>query len=291
MKRLAMRLTIMFAAALPFAAAAFNLDNVSIDTLKGMGEKLKAMKPLNQKKEIRLGRDVAANLVGAAPLVNDPALQEYVNRIGVWLALHTDRPDLPWRFGVLDTDGVNAFATPGGYIFITRGLLMHMRDEAELAGVLAHEISHVTARHALETMRKGAMAGLASDALSEYAKQKGEESISKLVSAGTEIYSRGLDKEDEFAADRMGAVIAARSGYDPFALASVLQTLMSINPKSDSVALMFKTHPEPERRLKVLVRAMEKRMDKYAEQPRVADRFGGVMKAHVTKYVPSKRAN
>jgi predicted Zn-dependent protease len=291
MKRLTIRLMIVCAAAMPFAVAAFDLDKMRLDTLKGMGDKLKAMKPLNEKKEVRLGRDVAANLVGAAPLVNDPALQEYVNRIGVWLALHTDRPDLPWRFGVLDTDGVNAFATPGGYIFITRGLLLHMRDEAELAGVLAHEISHVTARHALETMRKGALAGLASDALSEYAKQEGKESLSKLVSAGTEIYSRGLDKEDEFAADRMGAVIAARAGYDPFALASVLQTLMSINPKSDSVALMFKTHPDPERRLKVLVRAMEQRLDKYAEQPRIAERFGGVMKAHVANYTPAKRIN
>jgi predicted Zn-dependent protease len=291
MKRLTIRLMIVCAAAMPFAVAAFDLDKMRLDTLKGMGDKLKAMKPLNEKKEVRLGRDVAANLVGAAPLVNDPALQEYVNRIGVWLALHTDRPDLPWRFGVLDTDGVNAFATPGGYIFITRGLLLHMRDEAELAGVLAHEISHVTARHALETMRKGALAGLASDALSEYAKQEGKESLSKLVSAGTEIYSRGLDKEDEFAADRMGAVIAARAGYDPFALASVLQTLMSINPKSDSVALMFKTHPDPEKRLKVLVRAMEKRLDKYAEQPRIAERFGGVMKAHVANYTPAKRIN
>jgi predicted Zn-dependent protease len=291
MKRLAIRLMIVGATALPFAAVAFDLDKVRLDTLKGMGDKLKAMKPLNEKKEIRLGRDVAANLVGAAPLVNDTTLQEYINRIGVWLALHTDRPNLPWRFGVLDTDGVNAFATPGGYIFITRGLLLHMRDEAELAGVLAHEISHVTARHALETMRKGALAGLASDALSEYAKQKGEESISKLVNAGTEIYSRGLDKDDEFAADRMGAVIAARAGYDPFALASVLQTLMSINPKSDSVALMFKTHPEPEKRLKVLLKAMDNRMDKYAEQSRVSDRFAGVMKNHVAKYVPTKRVN
>jgi predicted Zn-dependent protease len=291
MKRLAIRLMIVCATALPFAAAAFDINKMQLDTLKGMGDKLKALKPLNDKKEVRLGREVAANLVGAAPLVNDTALQEYVNRIGVWLALHTDRPDLPWHFGVLDTDGVNAFATPGGYIFITRGLLMHMRDEAELAGVLAHEISHVTARHALETMRKGALAGLASDALSEYAKQEGKDAFSKLVNAGTEIYSRGLDKEDEFAADRMGAVIAARAGYDPFALASVLQTLMSINPKSDSVALMFKTHPEPERRLKVLVRAMEKRMDKYADQSRVAERFGGVMRSHTAKYVPTKRVN
>jgi predicted Zn-dependent protease len=291
MKRLAIQLVIVCTVAMPFAVAAFDLDKIQLDSLRGMADKLKAMKPLNEKKEIRLGREVAANLVGAAPLVNDVALQEYVNRVGVWLALHTDRPKLPWRFGVLDTGGVNAFATPGGYIFITRGLLLHMRDEAELAGVLAHEISHVTARHALETMRKGALAGLASDALGEYAKQKGEESISKLVSAGTEIYSRGLDKEDEFAADRMGAVIAARAGYDPFALASVLQTLMSINPKSDSVALMFKTHPEPEKRLKVLVKAMENRLDKYTEQPRVADRFGGVMKAHVAKYTPAKPVN
>jgi predicted Zn-dependent protease len=168
-------------------------------------------------------------------------------------------------------------------------MLMHCRDEAELAGVLAHEISHVLEKHALETMRKGALAGLAGDALAAYAEQKGNENYAKLVSAGTEVYARGLDKDDEFAADRMGVVIAARAGYDPFALAAVLQTLASINPQSDSISLMFKTHPDPSKRLKLLLSAMEGSLDKYGEQPKVPDRFAQAMNSHVAVYKPTAK--
>lgn len=267
-------------------ALAFRFDT---DALKSMGDKLKQLKPVSEKDEIALGKGIAANLTGAAPLVNDAALQRYVNQIGMWLAMHTDRPNLPWRFGVLDDMMVNAFATPGGYVFITRGLLMQCRDEAELAGILAHEISHVTARHALETMRKGAVAGLAGDVLGEYAKSKGHEGYSKLVNAGTEIYTRGLDKEDEFAADRVGAVIAARAGYDPYGLPSVLQTVASINPQSDAVALMFKTHPNTAERVEKVLVAMDGRLDKYSEQPKLQNRFAQVMQAHVAAYKPAKR--
>lgn len=286
MNRLFKQLLVVCLAATPFVAHAFKLD---LDKLKGVGEKLKQFKPLSEEKEIELGRDVAANLIGAAPLVNDAALQAYVNRIGKWLALHTERPNLPWRFGVLDTDGINAFAAPGGIVLITRGMLMRCRDEAELAGILAHEISHVLEKHALETMRKGAMAGLASDALSEYAERKGKESYAKLVNAGTEIYTRGLDKDDEYAADRMGVVIAARAGYDPYALAAVLQTLTSINPQDSAVALMFKTHPDSGQRLELLLSQMEGKLDQYGEHPRVADRFAKTMQTHVSGYRPVKK--
>jgi predicted Zn-dependent protease len=280
MNRIATKLIVALLAASPFLAHAFNF-NLDVDKLKGIGQKVKALKTLNEPEEIELGRDVAANIIGAAPLVNDTALQEYVNRVGKWLALHTERPGLPWRFGVLASDDVNAFATPGGIVLITRGMMLRMRDEAELAGTLAHEIVHVVEKHALKTMRKGAKWGLAADALAEYADKKGKESYGKLVTAGTEVYTRGLDKEDEFAADRMGVVIAARAGYDPFGLPSVLQTLASINPEDDAVSLMFKTHPAPSERLELLVTAMDGTMDQYAEQPRMTERFSKVMQSSV----------
>ncbi len=280
MNRLVTKIVVALLAAAPFLAHAFNF-NLDVEKLKGIGQKVKALRSLDEPEEIKLGRDVAANIIGAAPLVDDKALQAYVNRTGKWLALHSERPGLPWRFGILASDDVNAFAAPGGIVLVTRGMLLRMRDEAELAGVLAHEITHVTEKHALNTMRKGAGWGLAADALSEYADQKGKESYGKLVNAGTEIYTRGLDKEDEFAADRMGVVIAARSGYDPFALASVLQTLASINPEDNAVALMFKTHPDPNKRLELLLAAMDGTMDQYAEQPRMAERFSEVMQKAV----------
>jgi predicted Zn-dependent protease len=113
-----------------------------------IGRLIKAATPVSQKAEIKMGKGIAANLLGAAPPVADQALQGYINKIGTWLALQTEKPDLPWRFAILDTDSVNAFAVPGGYVFVTRGMLLLMRDESELAGTLAHEISHVVERHA-----------------------------------------------------------------------------------------------------------------------------------------------
>lgn len=279
---------LVIAALLPLASHGFDFKNLDVDKLRNVGEKLKPFKQTSENDEIELGKDVAANLLGAAPLVNDPALQDYVNKIGKWIALHSDRPNLPWRFGIMDTNGINAFATPGGYVFITRGMLLRMRDEAELAGVLAHEISHVIERHALNTMRKGAFAGLASDALSNYAQDKGKPAYTKLVRAGTELYSRGLDKQDEFAADRMGVVLAARAGYDPYGLAATLQTLASINPQDDAVTLMFKTHPDPNERLELLMGAMEGRLDQSGDQPKAPPRFAQMIQGHVSRYSPSK---
>jgi predicted Zn-dependent protease len=271
---------------LPASALGFKLD---FDKLGEIAGKVKALKEPSEADEIEIGKGIAANLVGAAPLVNDMQLQAYVNRLGQWLVLHTERPNLPWRFGVLDTPGVNAFATPGGYVFITRGMLLRCRDEAELAGVLAHEIMHVVEKHALKTLRKGALTELAGDALGEYAAKKGKENYKKLVSAGTEIYTRGLDKEDEYAADRLGVVIAARAGYDPFGLPSVLQTLASINPQDDAVALMFKTHPDSGQRLELLIGTMEGRLDNLADQPKGADRFAKIMRDHTAAYAPARR--
>ena len=272
----------------PAAHAIKLFDSDKLKELKEVKSKLKVLKEPSESDEIEIGKGVAANLLGAAPPVNDPQLQAYVNRIGQWVAMHTERPDLPWHFAVLDTDGVNAFAIPGGYVFITRGMLMRMRDEAELAGVLAHEVSHVVDKHALKTMRKGAVAGLAGDALSNYAEKKGKEEFTKIVSAGTEIYARGLDKEDEFAADRAGVVIATRAGYDPYGLPSVLQTLASINPKDDAVALMFKTHPDSGTRLELVSNSMEGHFDQFIDHPRVESRFSSIIKSHIDGYKPSK---
>lgn len=252
---------------------------------------IKALKPVSEKAEIKIGKGIAANLLGAAPPVKDDKLQAYVNKIGKWLALQTDKPNLPWRFAVLDTHSVNAFAVPGGYVFITRGMLVLMRDESELAGVLAHEISHVVERHALKTMRKGELAKLGGEALNAMAEGKGSgEDLSKIINVGTEIYSRGLDKKDEFAADHYGAIIAARAGYDPYGIIAVLQTLASINPQDDAVALMFKTHPDPEERMERVLVFVEENLEKYADQPNKADRFAQIMRAHVARYTPTPRA-
>ncbi|MCR4345749.1 MAG: M48 family metallopeptidase [Sulfuricaulis sp.] len=282
------RIPVVLLLAVSLLAPVAHALKLDFDKLKDVKEKLKVLKEPSDADEIEIGKGVAANLLGAAPPVNDAKLQAYVNRVGQWIAMHSDRPNLPWHFAVVDTDGVNAFATPGGYIFITRGMLLRMRDEAELAGVLAHEVTHVVEKHALKTMRKGALAGLAGDALSSYAEKKGKEEFNKIVSAGTEIYTRGLDKEDEFAADRAGVVVAARAGYDPYGLPSVLQTLASINPQDDAVSLMFKTHPDSGTRLELVSNSMEGGLDQYANHPRVESRFFSIIKSHIAGYKPVK---
>lgn len=264
--------------------AAFDLGgfgNIDLEKAAKVVQKVqKANADINEPQEIDLGGGIASNLLGAAPLWDNPPVQRYVNKVGRWLALQTERPDLPWQFGVLDDDDVNAFAAPGGYVFITKGLLARMSNEAELAGVLAHEISHVLRKHHLQALKKGARSELMSDLANDAIKsQGGDPRLSKLVSAGTEIYARGLDKQDEYEADRMGVVIAARAGYDPYGLPAVLQTLQSINPNDSNLALMFKTHPALGDRLSLLDGLMSESLADSEGQPDLAERFASQLKA------------
>jgi len=268
MSRLLLLALLALLAAMP-ARAQFNLNRL-LDSAKNLG---KATGEIGEKEEIEIGRDLAARLLGAAPLAANEAMQRYVNNVGRWLASQTERADLPWQFGVLEAPQLNAFATPGGNVFITRGLLERMRSEAELAGVLAHEIAHVLKKHHLKAIQKGAQMELAGTAISTLARQdRNTPQREKLLAAGSELYSRGLDKSDELEADRLGVVIAARGGYDAYGLPSVLQTLQAMNPEDSGVALMFKTHPAPGERLGALEK-MQPTLDAYAAQPQLAERF------------------
>ncbi len=263
----------LLSAALP--AAAFDFGSVDWKKAAETVQKVqKANADISEPQEITLGEGIAANLLGAAPMLNNPAAQQYVNRVGRWLTLQTERPDLPWQFGVLDDNDVNAFAAPGGYVFITKGLLAQMHSEAELAGVLAHEISHVLRKHHLQAIKKGARTELLADLANDAIKTNGADPrFSKLVSAGTEVYARGLDKDDEYDADRLAAVLAARAGYDPYGLPAVLQTLQSLNPADSNVALMFKTHPALAQRLSLLDQEMGEQFVQQESQPALAPRF------------------
>lgn len=268
---------LLLLAGLAFAAAAqaqFRMPsfdiNKMVETVKNVG---KAVKEIDEPEEIAIGKDVASRLLGAAPLVADARMQRYVNHVGRWLAAQTERPDLPWQFGVLDSPNVNAFAVPGGTIFITRGLLERMRNEAELAGVLGHEIVHVLKKHHLKAIQKGAQTALAGDAAAAALRDRAGPARDKLIAFGTEMYSRGLDKGDELEADRLGIVIAARAGYDAYGLPSVLQTLQAMSAQDSAIALMFKTHPAPGARLDSLSETMQPVLDAYASQPQLAERF------------------
>lgn len=246
------------AAALDFGRMLQNLDvNKVVEVGKKLSESTTEM-PLDQ--EIGLGRDLAARILGAAPPVADPELQAYVNRVGRWLTLHTERPDLPWHFAVVATDTVGAFATPGGNIVITAGLMRLMRDENELAGALAHEIAHVVEKHHVLAIMKRARAELAKDVAAQLAAEyvaKNPLVTEALMNTGMNLYASGLDQGDEFAADRAGLVIAARAGYDPLGLVYLLTTIDSLDAGEPRVALLFATHPSTRTRIDLLAAAAD----------------------------------
>lgn len=249
------------------------------------GDVKHAVAPISLDEEEQIGQESAAVLLGASKPVNDPALQEYVNRVGLWVALHSDRPDLPWHFAVLDDTDIDAYAAPGGYVFLTKGLLLRLHSEAELAGVLGHEITHVVRKHHLNEIRRESRLELLGSAAQLDMQEHGynTEALSKIAAGAKLVYSRGLDKDDEFQADREGVVLAARSGYDPYGLLAVLQTLQSEDPKDSKVALLFKTHPTPQTRITVLAAEMQAGdMQKYGNQVEGAERFAAQMRAFVS---------
>ncbi|MHB8914245.1 MAG: M48 family metallopeptidase [Thiobacillus sp.] len=210
--------------------------------------------------EIRIGQQIAGNLLGAVPLVRDEGLQRYVNVVGNWVVAQAGRTELPWRFGVLDTEDINAFAAPGGYVFITLGLYRQLNSEAELAGVLGHEIAHITQKHHLKVLKKSNLISAAGQAVSRKAKNN-DQIVQNVIGNGAEIMARGLDKDAEFEADRVGAVYAARAGYDPWGLPAVLQDLAAM-PPDNRTSLLFKTHPQPDERLSRLGDAIGDRFDR-----------------------------
>jgi predicted Zn-dependent protease len=219
------------------------------------------LKKPSRAEEIQLGRQITGNILGAAPLVKDPELQKYVNQVGRWVASQSERPYLPWHFGVIESEDLNAFAAPGGYVLITKGLYRQLKSESELAGVLGHEIGHVIKKHHLKLLQKQQLlnvgAGLLSGKLG-----KENSTVQKVIGSGAEISARSLDKSAEYEADRIGVILAGRAGYEPFGLPEVLQTIGHAGKDDGRVALLFKTHPHPDDRLASLGDAIGNRLDK-----------------------------
>jgi len=222
--------------------------------------------------EVALGREISGSVLGAAPLVNDAALQKYVNLVGRWVASQSERPDLPWKFGVIESNDLNAFAAPGGYVLITKGLYQKLQNEAQLAGVLGHEIAHVVKKHQLKVLQKQQLLGYGAGKLGELF-SKNDKVAKKVIDSGAEISARSLDKDAEFEADRMGMVLATRAGYDAFSLGEVLQTIGQTNKTDNSVALLFKTHPHPDERLAKLGSSAGNKFDQVQHGKTLENRF------------------
>ena len=261
-------------------AAAGPVSAIDLGTLVDLGSKLvKINSEVSEKEEIGIGGNLVSGLLGAAPLVDDERLQRYVNDVGFWVASRSSRPDLPWTFGVIDSQGVNAFAAPGGYVVVTLGLYNLLENEAQLAGVLAHEISHVVEKHHLEALNKVLKrefwTGLAVVAV-EQQDEGDADKLEFLVNSGVQLYATGLDREYEFDADLRGVVLAARAGYDPYALLDVLTTIDSIDPQAAEVAVFFNTHPPIGERLQQLAKSMDGHLDYYAGGRSNPQRFAEV---------------
>ncbi len=229
---------------------------------------------VSPEEERAIGQQGAAVLLGAAPLVANNKVQNYVNRVGRWVAMQTEMPDLNWRFGVLDTPSVNSFAAPGGYVFITKGLLTRLDNEAELAAVLAHECAHVIRHHHLRAIKKTGAVDLASTLVSAAVKTNNRAILNQVLDGSKTVYARGLDKGDEYEADQMAAVISARAGYEPFGLHEVMHKLAAMHPNDGSLSLLFATHPPPDQRLQKLDNTLDP-LASYAGKPTLRNRFRG----------------
>ena len=210
---------------------------------------------MSESQEAELGAQADAQIRGEMGVYDDAALQEYVAAIGNALAAASHRPDLPWRFTVIDSPVVNAFAVPGGYIYLTRGLLAYLNDEAELAGVLGHEIGHVTARHSVQAYSRaaGAQMGLLLGQIFVPAMRPryGAPGLGDAAGQGLGLLFLKFGREDERQADRLGAEYAVASGWDPHGVGDMLTTLGRIADTTDrrGTPNWLATHPEPEDRV------------------------------------------
>jgi predicted Zn-dependent protease len=196
-----------------------------------------------------MGKQGAADVVRTIGLYNDPAVQAYVSKVGLTLAKQTPRPDLPWQYQVVDDPAVNAFALPGGYIFVTRGMLTHMTNQAQLATVLGHESGHVAAKHSVQQMSQQEVASLGlavGMALSPDVRKYGQ-----LASAGMQLLFLKYSRDDETQADQLGFKYALADGYDVRQMVPMFQMLNGLETLSGAGRLpeWESTHPNPDNRI------------------------------------------
>lgn len=224
---------------------------------------------MSEEQELALGRQMHGEVLKEYHVYDDPKLQQYVQQVGERVASLSDRPQLIYRFTVLDSPEVNAFALPGGYIYITRGILAYMNSEAEMAAVLGHEIGHVTARHAVRQYTAAQATSIAATIGSIFVPGLQNVGGSQLVNLLGTAYLRGYGRDHELEADGLGAKYMAKDGYDPTAMLRVLSTLKNQELLEVQVAKqegrqpnvyhgLFATHPDSDTRLRQVVAEAEK---------------------------------
>ena len=176
----------------------------------------------SEKGEIEQGRKAHEQVLKVYGVYQDQALQDYINQIGQKLAQASQRPELEWHFTIVDSEEINAFALPGGYIYITRGILAYLNNEAELAAVLGHEIGHVCARHQVRQQTQQTLAGILGAGAAIFT---GSAAVADLANIGGQALLRGYGRDMELEADHLGAQYIAKTGYDPQAMIGVIGVL------------------------------------------------------------------
>jgi len=221
---------------------------------------------MSEQQEIQLGAQAHQDVLKEYAALNNPVLQAYVNEVGQRLAQQSHRPHLQWHFTVVDSPDVNAFALPGGYVYITRGLMAYLNSEAELAGVVGHEIGHVTARHGVRQQSASTAAGLGAVLGSILVPGLGNQAGATLLQTLAQAWTAGYGREHELESDRLGAEYLAKTGYNPQAMIDVIGVLKNQElfaaeqARRDGRPLRtyhgtFDTHPDNDARLKQVVGA------------------------------------
>lgn len=211
---------------------------------------------ISEAQEIQMGQQAAQQVAQSIGLVDDQALQQYVQRIGTAMAVQSERPNLPWTFGVVDDPTPNAFALPGGPIFVTRGLLGLMRSEAELAGVLGHEIGHITAKHSVTLMSRAQIAqiglGVGSILVPEIAQ------LGQVAGAGLQLLFLSYGRDAERQADDLGFRYALQQNYDVRDMVNVFAQLQRAGEAAGQSPLptWLASHPYPEERIQRIQQAL-----------------------------------
>lgn len=206
---------------------------------------------LSEKEEIQLGRETDLQIIKQYGIYEDQKLTAYFNEIGQRLARVSHRPHLAYHFKILDVSVVNAFAVPGGYVYFTRGILATVNSEAELAGLIGHEIGHITARHSAKQYSKAQLAQLGLGVGSIFIDSK---LLSELAQIGVGMLFLRFSRDNEREADDLGVEYSSKAGYDATQMASFFEMLEKMSPGSDRSGLpgWFSTHPSPENRVQIV---------------------------------------
>jgi predicted Zn-dependent protease len=199
--------------------------------------------------EKQLGEQVSAQLRNRFGVMQDEKVTKYVTLVGSVLAQASTKPKVDWKFVVLDTDGVNAYAAPGGYVHITRGLLGLMKNEAELAGVLGHELTHITERHTIEAIKQGKLVNMGGEAAGSGGGLR-QQFISRMAAAAfNKVFEGQFSQGDENESDRIGSQLANKTGYAPNGIAEVLKKIQARNGSRSDRNGMFASHPSIKERI------------------------------------------